>query len=175
MKPHFPLTGCPSAAGNPSIDSACFRLIQCVPFSRMARRRNTSALDDLFDLLEMIFRVVPPWTCVPVAGLGFFLIWFFFPKFKEPMSSLNDTMNFFGLFLGGLFALICLAAGLKGWLLKKQHRSNPSPSSHASSQPECPICRSPMVLRRAKRGQNAGNEFWGCSQYPSCRGIRNLG
>jgi restriction system protein len=38
----------------------------------------------------------------------------------------------------------------------------------------CPKCSSPMVKRVAKRGQNAGNEFWGCSQYPKCRGIVKL-
>jgi len=30
-----------------------------------------------------------------------------------------------------------------------------------------------MTLRTAKRGSNAGNEFWGCSQFPRCRGIVN--
>lgn len=28
-----------------------------------------------------------------------------------------------------------------------------------------------MVLRVAKRGENAGNQFWGCSTYPKCRAI----
>lgn len=32
-----------------------------------------------------------------------------------------------------------------------------------------------MVLRRAKRGANAGKEFWGCSQWPKCRGMREFG
>jgi restriction system protein len=38
----------------------------------------------------------------------------------------------------------------------------------------CPACDSPMVKRVAKRGPNVGNEFWGCSKYPQCRGIRSL-
>ena len=37
--------------------------------------------------------------------------------------------------------------------------------------PVCPLCKSPMVKRSAKRGANAGNEFWGCSRYPGCKGI----
>lgn len=37
--------------------------------------------------------------------------------------------------------------------------------------PICPVCRSAMQKRTAKRGANAGNEFWGCSQYPKCRGV----
>ena len=31
-----------------------------------------------------------------------------------------------------------------------------------------------MVLRTARRGSNAGNQFWGCSQYPRCKGITNI-
>lgn len=39
------------------------------------------------------------------------------------------------------------------------------------SVPSCPVCRSAMQRRTAKRGVNFGNEFWGCSQYPKCRGV----
>ena len=35
----------------------------------------------------------------------------------------------------------------------------------------CPKCAAPMVRRVAKRGENAGNEFWGCSAFPKCRTI----
>lgn len=38
----------------------------------------------------------------------------------------------------------------------------------------CPECGAPMVLRTARRGRNAGNQFYGCSAYPSCRGTRPL-
>jgi DNA helicase IV len=31
-----------------------------------------------------------------------------------------------------------------------------------------------MVLRRARRGPNAGNDFWGCATFPRCRGIRDV-
>ncbi|MCL4266065.1 MAG: DUF2726 domain-containing protein [Anaerolineae bacterium] len=37
--------------------------------------------------------------------------------------------------------------------------------------PHCPECGAPMVLRTAQKGTNAGNQFWGCAQYPRCRGI----
>lgn len=40
------------------------------------------------------------------------------------------------------------------------------------STPNCPLCSKPMVMRTAKRGANAGAEFWGCSTYPACRGTR---
>lgn len=37
--------------------------------------------------------------------------------------------------------------------------------------PLCPRCGNQMVLRTAKRGDNKGNQFWGCSGYSACRGI----
>ncbi len=39
----------------------------------------------------------------------------------------------------------------------------------------CPSCSKPMVRRTAKRGANAGAEFWGCTGYPVCRGTRPIG
>ena len=36
--------------------------------------------------------------------------------------------------------------------------------------PQCPLWRK----RVAKRGENAGNEFWSCSDYPNCHGTRKI-
>lgn len=33
----------------------------------------------------------------------------------------------------------------------------------------CPRCQQKLVLRTAKKGENAGKEFWGCSSFPKCR------
>ena len=41
--------------------------------------------------------------------------------------------------------------------------------------PNCPKCGKPMIQRVAKRGQNAGNAFWSCSDYPKCNGTRRVG
>jgi len=35
----------------------------------------------------------------------------------------------------------------------------------------CPRCGSQMILRTAKRGERAGKQFYGCSNYPQCRGV----
>ena len=40
--------------------------------------------------------------------------------------------------------------------------------------PDCPDCGSGMVRRTAQKGPNAGNDFWGCSSYPECRGTRDI-
>ncbi len=52
--------------------------------------------------------------------------------------------------------------------------SVPAKAAAASpaATPACPVCQSMMVKRTAKRGANSGNEFWGCSQYPGCKGTR---
>jgi four helix bundle suffix protein len=39
--------------------------------------------------------------------------------------------------------------------------------------PACPLCGKTMIRRRANTGQNAGKEFWGCPNYPDCKGIKN--
>lgn len=40
-----------------------------------------------------------------------------------------------------------------------------------ATEPSCPKCGLEMVRRVAKRGKNAGSEFWGCSTYPECQSI----
>lgn len=41
-----------------------------------------------------------------------------------------------------------------------------------SSIPACPKCGSEMIIRRARKGDTAGSDFWGCTNYPRCRGTR---
>ncbi len=48
----------------------------------------------------------------------------------------------------------------------------PTPTPTVAATPSCPKCSSLMVLRTARKGPNAGGQFWGCSQYPACRGTR---
>lgn len=47
-------------------------------------------------------------------------------------------------------------------------------SSANSAFPFCPLCTSQMARRTAKRGANAGRDFWGCQSYPACRGVRSI-
>ncbi|MCU0498462.1 MAG: DUF2726 domain-containing protein [Anaerolineae bacterium] len=37
--------------------------------------------------------------------------------------------------------------------------------------PTCPKCGKGMLLRTTKSGANAGSQFWGCSNYPTCRAM----
>ena len=40
--------------------------------------------------------------------------------------------------------------------------------------PDCPRCGSAMVVREARQGAYIGQKFWGCPNFPKCRGKRNL-
>jgi restriction system protein len=50
--------------------------------------------------------------------------------------------------------------------------SAPNANSESGNSQTCPRCGSAMVLRTARRGQNVGGQFWGCSHYPACKGTR---
>ncbi len=56
---------------------------------------------------------------------------------------------------------------------REQKSDCPPPKNHFATkslcQNICPACGAEMILRTAKRGSNAGNQFWGCSSYPKCR------
>jgi restriction system protein len=40
--------------------------------------------------------------------------------------------------------------------------------------PVCPKCGKPMARRKARTGKNAGQDFWGCTGFPDCKGVREM-
>jgi restriction system protein len=82
----------------------------------------------------------------------------FTPDAKEFASGRNITM------MDGA-ALRALIGGIK---------VEPAAGNAGETAPACPSCGSAMVRRVAKRGANAGNAFWGCTQYPACKGVRGI-
>ncbi|TIR05374.1 MAG: hypothetical protein E5X37_27125 [Mesorhizobium sp.] len=46
--------------------------------------------------------------------------------------------------------------------------------SRESAWLQCPKCAAGMKLRTAQRGRFAGQQFWGCSRFPSCSEIVNI-
>ena len=74
-----------------------------------------------------------------------------------------------------LFAMI-KQAKLSLTATAKQPASKPTMAqSNTAIEPNCPQCGSGMVKRTARKGGNAGGEFWGCSKFPTCKGVRQLG
>ncbi len=55
------------------------------------------------------------------------------------------------------------------------HASFLQSNESALSPINCPNCGSVMKRRVAGRGAKAGQPFWGCSRYPSCRAIVPIG
>jgi len=55
-----------------------------------------------------------------------------------------------------------------------RHVKNIIAEKEQKNTPVCPKCGGSMVLRKTQKGQNAGKKFWGCSNFPKCRGIVNV-
>jgi hypothetical protein len=57
----------------------------------------------------------------------------------------------------------------------RRQTKNTAPITNASATvPHCPICNALMVKRVARRGSGGGSTFFGCSNYPKCRGTRSI-
>lgn len=56
----------------------------------------------------------------------------------------------------------------------QQVKSSNVAVTRVENESTCPKCGSAMVRRSARRGSNAGQAFFGCSQYPACRGTRPI-
>lgn len=63
----------------------------------------------LYEILEFTFRFIPPWTSIPLAVIGFFLIVMFWNSMVR-----IPVLQIFGLMFGVMFAFVCLLAGWKG-------------------------------------------------------------
>jgi len=57
---------------------------------------------------------------------------------------------------------------------RRQTQKSAANMDSSETVPHCPVCNALMVKRLARRGVSAGSSFWGCSNYPSCRGTRAI-
>lgn len=141
-------------------------------------RKNASVLEDLMDISAQL-----PWKAgIVLAVIAYFVLHYF--ANTTPLTTNPAELKSMGKTLGdgmaqGIWTLLAsvlqyvvplaflIGAGIS---FKRQNNKN---SPALFDAPSCPMCGSSMVKRVAKSGANAGKTFWGCSQYPSCRGIRN--
>ena len=49
-----------------------------------------------------------------------------------------------------------------------------APSADAQLRVLCPKCGAVTIRRKAAKGPNTGRDFYGCSNYPKCKGIVNM-
>jgi len=81
-----------------------------------------------------------------------------------------------GFIRGGGYSETLAAARIAERERSRKNPADPSdptdpPQAHA---PDCPRCGKPMALRTARKGPNAGAQFWGCPAFPTCQGTRPL-
>ncbi len=76
-----------------------------------------------------------------------------------------------GAVLGGAIKWLERRAVRLGKTIKKT-RALRQMQVDSTTAPHCPWCNAVMLRRMARRGVNAGSEFWGCLNYPKCRGTR---
>ncbi|OXY82396.1 nuclease-related domain-containing protein [Oceanimonas doudoroffii] len=88
----------------------------------------------------------------------------FIRSFTQRVLSRQDVIEAIA-----LLEEIKLKPGLATALKHKKHVRNIVAGKAA--EPACPRCGAGMLLRESKRGANAGEPFWGCSQFPKCRAV----
>lgn len=78
---------------------------------------------------------------------------------------------------GGYSELLATARLQKRAALRADQHAAAAASKEVSADasqtvppPPCPLCGGLMALRTAKSGRNAGSQFWGCANYPQCKG-----
>ena len=57
---------------------------------------------------------------------------------------------------------------------KKDENDNENNDKKIDKSLNCPLCASKLVLRISKRGINTGKNFYGCSNYPKCKYIKQI-
>ena len=87
-------------------------------------------------------------------------------SFREPVLSESEVQN--------VVAQIQSGRLMPSKETSSQHVRQLRTRSSSVTERVCPRCGSSMVLRTAKRGNNAGSQFWGCSAYPKCKVVQNV-
>ena len=97
--------------------------------------------------------------------------------FLQNLGRTTMAVSIAAVLIGAVLGL--LARGAENWLLRIIRKLRQPETAHTpnrptgdSDAPHCPSCNSLMVLRRAKRGASVGQGFWGCHEYPVCKGTR---
>ena len=63
---------------------------------------------------------------------------------------------------------------VKNLVQNQDRRNKPVEQGICAEKRICPVCGGDLVLRTARKGIHAGNQFYGCSNYPGCRYTENL-
>jgi len=69
----------------------------------------------LLEMLEFVFQILPPWTCIPIGLIGFFVITALWCSMVR-----IAPLQIFGVALGSIFAIISFIAGFRGVLYRRR-------------------------------------------------------
>jgi DNA-binding helix-hairpin-helix protein with protein kinase domain len=103
-------------------------------------------------------------------------------RLYERRAQLRTDLHYLGVELATLSALAANSSQLAMAATRAPPASAsaaaaPSSPARAAARTQssviCPRCGSPMVRRIARHRGAAGEQFWGCSRYPLCKGMRN--
>lgn len=93
-------------------------------------------------------------------------------RFTEDAKAFADGRNVQLVDGTALFAMIKRVK--QSQATTQSEKSSKSVEDKVTAAPACPLCSSSMIKRTARKGANAGGEFWGCSKFPACRGVRPI-
>ena len=95
-------------------------------------------------------------------------------RFTEDAKAFSEGRNIQLVDGSRLFAVIKQAKQSLGATAQQPIGKQQMINGNNTIESSCPQCGSGMVKRTARKGGNAGGEFWGCSKFPICRGVRPL-
>lgn len=151
----------------------------------MARREKSSPAEDFI----VVASKLPWWVSLVLAVVGYFVLHAYANHPIAISTAPGKSMDFiipamlkgianFGQYLVPMLLVI---AAVLSWYKTRKAESTQKPASGLSRKFDpvstqqslsCPVCSNAMKLREAKRGATAGKSFWGCSDYPRCKGTR---
>ncbi|WP_138418218.1 topoisomerase DNA-binding C4 zinc finger domain-containing protein [Aquibacillus sediminis] len=65
--------------------------------------------------------------------------------------------------------MIIVLGKSEGEKIEQSKVTHPKPAS--DDTPICKKCGSPIIKRQAKKGENKGEAFYGCTNFPKCREV----
>lgn len=152
----------------------------------MARKAKSSPAEAVIEIASLL----PWWLCIGLAAVSYVALHAYAISPAAPIVLGQAAAGVAPLILKGLATagqyflpiLFSFAALLSFINRAKANQDQPGPitatptnATRVSSAPSCPICASTMVMRKAKKGSNAGSTFWGCTNYPECKGTKAIG
>jgi len=133
----------------------------------------------------MLVHDFPWWVSVILSAVVYVLMKGIAPQLFQGDKLLGPMMQAMpgvawmaaGFFLA-MGALSLLRQLLEGWVNRRHEKqvyaATMTQVPHAHALPVCPDCGGEMIQRKALRGPNPGNRFWGCTAFPKCQGTRPL-